>query len=101
VRFLGSVAELAEHALPRRYLVQVRNGRLMGERLEAMLQETLSGLAVVSSAGSEYYVLVLASGVVLGDALASLTAAEIQVLDCRDERPEIENAFVALVGDRE
>jgi ABC-2 type transport system ATP-binding protein len=104
VRFVGSVAQLTERAVPRRYLVQLRNGSLTGERLDAVLVETLSDLAVVSradGAGSEYYVLALANGVVLGDALASLTAAEIQVLDCRDERPEIEDAFVALVGDRE
>jgi ABC-2 type transport system ATP-binding protein len=102
VRFLGTVAELAERALPRRYVVQLRNGRLTGERLEPMLNRALSGLAAVSSAdraGSEYFVLTLADGVILGDALASLTAAEIQVLGCRDERPEIENAFLALTGD--
>jgi hypothetical protein len=41
-------------------------------------------------------VLELADEVVLGDALAALTAAGVQVLSCREERSEIEEAFVLL-----
>jgi ABC-2 type transport system ATP-binding protein len=102
VRFRGSVAELAERALSRRYLVHLRNGRLTGEGLEAMVSSTLSGRASVSSidgAGSEHYVLTLAQGVILGDALAALIAANIQVLGCRDARPELEDAFLVLTDD--
>jgi hypothetical protein len=44
-------------------------------------------------------VLVLAEGAVLGDAVAALSAARIQVLACRQERSEIEEAFLALTED--
>jgi ABC-2 type transport system ATP-binding protein len=103
VRFLGTVAQLSERARPRRYVVQLRNGSLTGESLERMLNSRLSGLAALASAdasSSDYYVLSLADGVVLGDALASLIAADVQVLACRDERPEIEDAFLALTEDQ-
>jgi hypothetical protein len=35
---------------------------------------------------------------VLGDALGALIAARFEVLACRQERSEIEDAFVALTG---
>jgi hypothetical protein len=37
--------------------------------------------------------------VVLGDALAALALGGVQVLACREERSEIEEAFLALTGD--
>jgi hypothetical protein len=47
---------------------------------------------------TEHYTLTLADGVVLGEALASLAAAQIDVLACREERSEIEEAFLSLTG---
>ena len=37
-------------------------------------------------------------GATLGQALAMLRRAQAEVLSCRNERPEVEEAFVALVG---
>jgi hypothetical protein len=36
---------------------------------------------------------------VLGDVVAALAAASVQVLACRQERSEIEEAFLALTGE--
>ena len=98
--FHGTVPELMEHSVPRRFLLRLRNGTAGGERLETALRTALGPLAAVEGAGaeSEHYVLSLRDGVVLGDALEALIAAGFEVLACRQERSEIEDAFVALTG---
>jgi ABC-2 type transport system ATP-binding protein len=101
VRFQGSVPRLLEHSVPRRYVVRLRNGRPGAVSLDPA-QRALGSNATISSpveAGSEQHVLVLAEGAVLGDAVAALSAARIQVLACRQERSEIEEAFLALTED--
>jgi ABC-type multidrug transport system ATPase subunit len=101
VRFSGSVAELMEHAEPRRYLVRLRNGRPADYLLESAGRTALGGLGSIRAAGDgfgEHYLLSLADGTVLGDALAALTEADISVLACREERSEIEEAFLSLTG---
>jgi ABC-type multidrug transport system ATPase subunit len=101
VRFQGSVPRLLEHSVPRRYVVRLRNGRLGSVSLEPA-RKALGSSATISApveAGSEQHVLVLAEGAVLGDAVAALSAASIQVLACRQERSEIEEAFLALTED--
>lgn len=98
-RFTGLVAELVEYAAPRRYVVQVRNGKPGGEQLRRLLENAIGGFGRVAPVGegeSEHYVLALGDRVVLGDALAALMAAEVQILACRQERSEIEEAFFAL-----
>jgi hypothetical protein len=42
----------------------------------------------------------LAPGVSLGAALSALTAAGADVTSCRDERPAMERAFLAVTGER-
>jgi ABC-2 type transport system ATP-binding protein len=105
VRFDGSVSELMEHASPERFLVRLRNGRAPGPQLLASLAGALQGVASVSQPeeeqGSEHYLLSLANGVVLGHAIAALTAADVDVLTCREERPGIEDAFLFLTRNGE
>jgi ABC-2 type transport system ATP-binding protein len=101
VRFCGSVPELMAHAIPRRYLVRLRNGRPAATDLEPALRPLLAGkaaIAAVSDSDPEHYRMTLLDRVVLGDALASLTQAGIRVLACREERSEIEEAFLSLTG---
>ena len=98
VRFQGSVPRLLEHSVPRRYVVRLRNGR-PGAIAPDAAQGALGASATISSpveTGSEQHILVLAEGAVLGDAVAALAAARIQVLACRQERSEVEEAFLAL-----
>ncbi len=102
VRFTGTVPELMAHSLPRRYLLRLQNGSLAGERLQPVLGRAVEGLGTLTAAGqgeSPDYLLVLAENAVLGDALASLASASVQVLSCREERSEIEEAFLSLTAE--
>jgi ABC-2 type transport system ATP-binding protein len=103
VRFTGTVPEFMAHSLPRRYVLRLQNGRLTGESLEPLLQQAVEGLGMLTATAdgdSPDYLLVLAENAVLGDALASL-ASKVQVLSCREERSEIEEAFLSLTADTE
>jgi ABC-2 type transport system ATP-binding protein len=102
VRFQGSVPRLLDYSVPSRYVVRLRNGR-PGSIALAGAQRALGRSASLSppiEPGSEQYVLTLAKGAVLGDAVAALAGARIQVLACRQERSEIEEAFFALTRER-
>jgi ABC-type multidrug transport system ATPase subunit len=99
VRFAGSVPELMSHALPRRYLLRVQNGSASGEALEPMLQAALADLGTISTAseeGGSDFVLVLGEQTALGDALRSLLGADVQIDACREEKSQIEEAFMRL-----
>jgi ABC-2 type transport system ATP-binding protein len=101
-RFQGSVHELLEHAVPRHYLLQLRNGRLSGGELEQELGALLAPFGQVAVAGpesSDHFLVSLAHEAVLGEVVATLAAASIQVLACRQEQSEIEEAFLALTGE--
>ena len=100
VRFSGTVPELMAHATPQSYLLRLRNGVADRDALQQVLDRALPGKARIATADdAEHYRLGLADGVVLGDALASLTLEGVQVLACREERSEIEEAFLALTRD--
>ena len=99
VRFAGSVSGLLAHAAPASFLITARNGGLRGDALAAAMQRALGTSASVEAPttdDSESFGLTLSNDVALGEAIAALTAAGITVTGCRDERPEIEEAFVAL-----
>jgi ABC-2 type transport system ATP-binding protein len=94
VRFAGSVPQLLAHAEPRRFLLHLAGAGIDRRDFGALLG-SLAGLEPVAE-DPAHWVLELADEVVLGDALAALTAAGVQVLSCREERSEIEEAFVLL-----
>jgi hypothetical protein len=96
--FLGCVPGLLERAVPRRYLVRLRNGSLAGAELERAARHALGAVATIGPAGedSEQYVLDLADAAVVGDAIAALTGANISVLSCGHERSEVEDAFLSV-----
>ena len=98
VRFQGSVPRLLEHSTPRRFVVRLRNGR-PGEIELPEAQRALGHVARITPPvedGSEHHVIALSDGAVLGDAVAALAGIGIHVLACRQERSEIEEAFLAL-----
>jgi ABC-2 type transport system ATP-binding protein len=100
VRFHGSVPELLAHGAPRTYLVLLANGG-GAEPSEDALREALARRGTARRATDEasgHFVLSLADGVVLGDAVADLSAAGIKVLSCAEERSGIEEAFLTLTG---
>jgi ABC-2 type transport system ATP-binding protein len=97
VCFSGSVPELMAYAIPRRYLLRIRNGTAESAGLAARLQHALGGRATIEAdGGAEHFVLALADDVVLGDAIAALIATDVDILTCREERSEIEEAFLHL-----
>jgi ABC-2 type transport system ATP-binding protein len=99
--FAGTVAEMMATAVPRRYLLRLTQGRPAPCSLESAGCAALGSLGRLEEAGdtsSEHYVLALTDDAVLGDALGALSSANIDVITCREERSEIEQAFLALAG---
>jgi ABC-2 type transport system ATP-binding protein len=95
--FLGTVPDLLAHAVPRRYLIRVADSWA----LEAVGRNALGRLGSLEAAGESsagQYLLDLEESAVLGDALARLSQAGIKVLTCREERSEIEEAFLSIAG---
>jgi ABC-type multidrug transport system ATPase subunit len=100
--FQGTVSQLIAVAAPRRYVLRLRNGRADGSEVESVLREAVTGagtIAPVDDGDPENYLLHLSEEAVLGEALAALTARGVDVLGCREERSEIENAYLNLAGD--
>lgn len=101
VRFNGTVSQLLATSVPRRY--QVHLGAPDGRQADLVERARLalgpSGSVSRSDDSEDNFVLSLRDDVVLGDALYSLTSSGIQVHACREERPEVEEAFLNLTGD--
>jgi ABC-2 type transport system ATP-binding protein len=98
VAFCGSVSALAGEAMVRTHVLRLSaNGS--GPMSDAMLERVLAGAGSIRANGHEgEYVLRLGDGAVLGDAVSSLAGAGVHVLSCREERAEIEEAFIQLTG---
>jgi ABC-type multidrug transport system ATPase subunit len=98
VRFEGTVPQLMAVTIARRYLVHLRGqGDVLGTASAAL--EGLGGVALSSDADGEHFVVALREEVVLGRAVAALDAAGLAVLTCREERSEIEAAFLFLTAE--
>jgi len=103
VAFTGSVAALADEVPARTHLLRIGgngNGNgTPGARIAA-IRQALGELAAVDESvhRPDEVVLRLANGAVLGTALARIAGAGVDVISCRDERPEIEEAFIHLTG---
>jgi ABC-2 type transport system ATP-binding protein len=101
VRFQGSVPDLLLHSSSSRYLVELTDGSRTPKAIASALTKAVRGKATIAPhdrAGGRNYVLTLREGTPLGDALASIMAARFQIVACREERSEIEEAFMSLTG---
>jgi hypothetical protein len=101
VRFTGSVGDLIALAPEQRYVVRVRNGHPeLPPSLDA-LQLALGSVARVGPGpgGLDHFLLEPDRDGAIGAAVAALARAGYDVLACRQERAEIEEAFLALTGD--
>jgi ABC-type multidrug transport system ATPase subunit len=99
VRFSGTVPELMAHALPRRYHVHLRSRDLQEPPAADALRTALEGLGSITATadgGRDHHLLALRDDVLLGDALARISDAGYELLGCRDERSEVEEAFLTL-----
>jgi ABC-type multidrug transport system ATPase subunit len=102
VRFVGTVPELMSHATPRRYLVQLRVRDTREPPAPEALGQALDGLGSItatSDGGHDHHLLALRDDALLGDALARIRDAGYELLGCRDERSEVEEAFLTLTRD--
>jgi ABC-2 type transport system ATP-binding protein len=100
VRFTGSVSDLIAIAPSQRYVVRVRNGNPDLVPAAAVLQQAVGRVAAVSAGpgGVDHFLLAPRREVSLGVAVAALAEAGFEVLTCRQERAEIEEAFLALTS---
>ncbi len=101
VRFDGTVSGLIARAAPRRYVLRLAHGSVAGEALLPVLGRALAGIATISWSRTDRddFVLSLGSDIALGTALHALLDADVQLLACREERSEIEGAFLSLTGE--
>jgi ABC-2 type transport system ATP-binding protein len=100
VRFEGTVPQLMAVTIARRYLVHLRGTGDVG----AVARTALAGIGDVRVSGDsdgEHFLIALFDEVVLGSAVAALDAAGLAVLTCREERSEIEAAFMFLTTEGE
>jgi len=102
VRFTGTVAQFAVKAQVTRYVLRLRNGGSHRRATETAVRDAIAGRAdLVAVPDREHFVVALRPGAVLGDVLMPLAAADIQLLACREERSEIETAFLSLSAEEE
>jgi ABC-type multidrug transport system ATPase subunit len=102
VRFAGSVPELRALAVPRRFVVQLDRADVERGLHEAL--DLLSGIARLANLDGQsagHFLLALEDDAVLGDALAALTTAGLRILSCREERSNVEEAFLRLTEARQ
>lgn len=100
-RFAGTVAQLLSRTGARRFVVTLAaNGAAKTPSLET-LERSLGDLGRIAPTGAAdgTYLIALSDGATLGSALAALHGAGTEILSCRHERPEVEEAFLALVGE--
>jgi ABC-2 type transport system ATP-binding protein len=93
VAFGGSVAALVAMGGADRHVLELGPGG-RAPVLDAALGSLLPG----PDAG--HVLLTLAPGVALGTAVTALVEAGAEILSCRDERPPIERAFLAVTAER-
>jgi ABC-type multidrug transport system ATPase subunit len=100
VRFSGSVSRLIAHGISRRYILDVGT---WDEEMLTAARSALAGAGTVDPSADqgfeEHLVMSLGEETVLGDAVAALAAAGLRVHGCRQERAEVEDAFLALTED--
>jgi hypothetical protein len=95
------VPELLAAVPPHRFLLQLRGDVDDGSTVSDRAKSILEGIALVvgsQDARGEHTLVALHDGVTLGRALGALLHAGIDVLACREERSEIEEAFMQLIG---
>jgi ABC-type multidrug transport system ATPase subunit len=102
--FQGTVSQLIAVAVPRRYVLRLGNGRAAGAKLEPLVKAAVGGGTTIAAADDgdpDDFVLHLADDAVLGSVLAALTSSGVEILGCREEVSEIENAYLNLARGEE
>jgi ABC-2 type transport system ATP-binding protein len=98
--FSGSVARLASYALPSVHIVRLASDPDSAVSL-ARLRGAVGARARIERVADDEpqnLRLAVAEGVLLGDVLAALHQAGAEVASCREERSDLEEAFIALTA---
>ena len=102
VRFSGSVPALMAISPARRYLLHLGNGSTGRHPVLDDARAALAawaGVLIDIGPEDEHFVLGLPDDITLGQALAALVNGGVDVIACREDRSEIEEAFLKLTGD--
>lgn len=93
VLFSGTTANFTARADPRRYLL-----RLEGDVDDGVLSHLVEGIGIIRSMPGDagMYVMELAEGRAIGEAVLALAAGSVRVMACSQERPSIETAFLDI-----
>ena len=96
VRFAGSVARLIATSPARRYLLHLRDGNADPPNLLVEARAALAGGLLSAGPDPEHLLLALPEAITLGEAVASLVGAGLDVLACCEEGSGVEEAFLSL-----
>ncbi len=97
IAFTGTVPELMATSVARRWLLTLSGPADVEGRAVAALGRR-GVLAPRGDPAAGHYLLSLHHGVELGEAFEALLGAGVRILGCREERSEIEEAFLQLTG---
>jgi ABC-2 type transport system ATP-binding protein len=102
VRFAGTVPEMIRFSETQAYVVLLRSVDQSSSDLLTTLRRATHGVARVepSRESDEHFIFVLRPEVVLGALFERLTSAGVEILDCRQEHSQIEQAFLRLTSER-
>jgi ABC-2 type transport system ATP-binding protein len=95
-RFAGRVSELLAESGATRYLLQLRNGG--GPPAPEHVAAVVGPLGEVTEVDGTHVLLAVAPDAELGDVFAALLRAHLDVVSCREERSQVEEAFLRLTG---
>jgi ABC-2 type transport system ATP-binding protein len=100
VRFAGTVTQFMALAPQECHVLRLATNGHAGSGLLRAAAAALGprGSLHAIDGDTEHFVMALREGVFLGEAIAALADASIDVLSCRQERSELEGAFLQLVG---
>ncbi len=102
VRFEGTVPELMGTTGARRFLLHLARRPGEGAQIDRVVDVVGAAGSVLPAGGEgddgEHLLLVLQGDAVLGDVIAAIAGVGIKVVACREERSEIEQAFLRLIG---
>jgi ABC-2 type transport system ATP-binding protein len=104
VRFTGTVPEFMAVSIARRHLLHLRARDSVDADVLPVASAALVAFGEVAPSGGadrEHFVVSLRPGMILGEAVSALMAANLDVLSCREERSGIEEAFLALTGEED
>jgi ABC-2 type transport system ATP-binding protein len=101
VRFAGTVPEMIRFSETQAYVLLLRS--VEGTPLDVLttLRRAADGVALVepSRESAEHFIFVLRPEAILGELFERLASTGVEVLDCRQEHSQIEQAFLRLTAE--